>query len=157
MQSPRFFESPALMLCGISTEMSLSSDKTQILWSSFRRQQKLLITEEPDFFYSVNVYPEKYFESFNPTAMFMKYALVSAEYANGLDTQWTPFTLADGLYAVFNHKGPDSSIFNYIYTHWLPQSGYKLDNRPHFEKLPAGYIPGHSDSEEEIYIPVMAV
>jgi AraC family transcriptional regulator len=65
--------------------------------------------------------------------------------------------LPGGLFAVFSHKGPDSSIFQYIYTQWLPQSGYVLDNRPHFEKLPSGYIPGHPDSEEEIYIPIRAV
>ncbi len=145
------------MLCGISTEMSLSNNKTQILWSSFRQQQKQLITAEPDFFYSVNVYPEKYFESFNPDNAFIKYALISAQYAESMDSPWETFALPAGLYAVFNHKGPDTSIFNYIYTQWLPQSGYELDNRPHFEKLPAGYIQGHPDSEEEIYIPVKAV
>jgi AraC family transcriptional regulator len=157
MEHPRFIESPAVTLFGISTEMSLSNNKTQLLWNNFRRQQKQSNPVDPDFLYSVNVYPERYFETFNPETTFMKYALVSAEYAEGMDLPWETFVLPEGLYAVFDHKGPDTSIFQYIYTQWLPQSGYKLDSRPHFEKLPAGYMPGHPESEEEIYIPICAV
>jgi AraC family transcriptional regulator len=105
----------------------------------------------------VNVYPKGYFEHFNPTATFTKYALVAAEYAANTDLPWEKFELSGGLYAVFRHKGPDTSIFQYIYSQWLPQSGYELDNRPHFEKLPSNYIPGHPESTEEIYIPIRTV
>ncbi|MBM3400591.1 MAG: GyrI-like domain-containing protein [Bacteroidetes bacterium] len=157
MLEPTFLNLPEFTLTGISTEMSLSSNKTQSLWSSFRRQQKQSKYQDPDFFYSVIVYPENYFENFNPATPFVKHALVSTEHTGNLDLGWERFTLPGGLYAVFNHKGPDSSIFNFIYNQWLPQSRYILDNRPHFEKLPAGYIPGHSESEEEIYIPIKAV
>ena len=44
--------------------------------------------------------------------------------------------------------------FQYIFTNWLPNSEYELDNRPHFEILGDKYINGSADSEEEIWIPV---
>jgi AraC family transcriptional regulator len=157
MQSPVIKDIPNLLLTGISMEMSLSNDQTPTLWGKFRRQQKQHFAADPDFFFSVTVYPSLYFENFNPTTLFTKHALVKPEYAGEMDLGWERFSLPGGLFAVFSHKGPDSSIFQYIYTQWLPQSGYVLDNRPHFEKLPSGYIPGHPDSEEEIYIPIRAV
>lgn len=146
-----------LILLGTSSEMSLTNNQTPLLWGSFRRQQKQHFPQDPDCFYSVNVYPANYFENFNPETPFVKHALVSAEYAGNTDLPWDIFELPGGLYAVFSHKGPDTSIFQYIYSTWLPNSGYQLDNRPHFEKMPAGYVPGHPDSEEEIYIPIRTV
>ena len=61
-----------------------------------------------------------------------------------------------GLYAVFFYKGSssDTKIFQYIFTNWLPDSGYTLDNRPHFEILGENYKNGDPGSEEEIWIPV---
>jgi len=157
MQSPVIVQLPGFSLTGISAEMSLYNNLTPDLWGHFRRAQKQHFTADPDFFYSVNVYPNGYFEHFNPTILFTKYAGVAAEYAANTDLPWEKFELSGGLYAVFRHKGPDTSIFQYIYSQWLPQSGYELDNRPHFEKLPSNYIPGHPESTEEIYIPIRTV
>ncbi len=157
MQSPVITQLPEFLLTGISVEMSLYNNLTPELWGHFRRAQKQHFTADPEFFYSVNVYPNEYFENFNPATPFLKYALVSAEYVGERDLGWEQFSLPGGLYAVFDHKGPDFSIFQYIYTQWLPQSGYELDNRPHFEKLPSNYIPGHPESTEEIYIPIRTV
>lgn len=157
MQYPRFCEVVSQQLRGHSVLMSHNSNQTQALWSGFRRQQKQYFPHDPDYFYSVNVYPANYFETFNPDMPFVKHALVSAEYAGNTDLPWDIFELPGGLYAVFSHKGPDTSIFQYIYSTWLPSSGYQLDDRPHFEKMPASYVPGHPESEEEIYIPIRPV
>jgi AraC family transcriptional regulator len=48
----------------------------------------------------------------------------------------------------------DTAIFQYIYSTWLPASGYALDNRPHFELLGEKYKQGSPHSEEEIWIPI---
>jgi AraC family transcriptional regulator len=157
MEQPRITSISTIKLKGLSAEMSLIQNSTPELWSNFRRQQKQQFKTDPTYFFSVNVYPNDYFENFNPTNLFTKHALVSAEYAADSDSSWEKFELPGGLYAVFKHKGSDISIFQCIYTQWLPGSGYRLDNRPHFEKMPADYIPGHPDSEEEIYIPIRTV
>jgi AraC family transcriptional regulator len=67
------------------------------------------------------------------------------------------FTLKGGLYAVFLHKGAASTgqkTFQYIFEMWLPNSGYLLDNRPHFEILGAKYKNEDPNSEEEVWIPI---
>jgi AraC family transcriptional regulator len=65
--------------------------------------------------------------------------------------------IPEGLYAVFNYKGDQTnavSFFNIIYTEWLPNSDYQLDNRPQFEILGEKYKNNDTSSEEEIWIPI---
>ena len=64
--------------------------------------------------------------------------------------------LKSSLYAVFDYRGSssDSSIFQYIYSQWLPQSYYVLDDKPHFEVLGEKYRNNDPNSEEEIWIPI---
>lgn len=154
---PRIISMETRVLKGLSASMSLTNDETFNLWSRFQQMRIHHQLQEPDFYYSVHVYPENYFEAFSPEQHFTKYALIDLNNSELAPQAWEPFELNGGLYAVFDHKGPDTSIFQYIYTQWLPQSGFRLDSRPHFEKLPAGYVPGHPESEEEIYIPILAV
>ena len=66
------------------------------------------------------------------------------------------FVLEGGLYAVFDYKGSstDMSIYQYIFSEWIPNSAYTVDDRPHFEVLGPKYKNNSPDSEEEIWIPV---
>lgn len=66
------------------------------------------------------------------------------------------FVLPGGQYAVFHYKGPgnEPKIFEHIFTKWLSDSGYLLDNRPHFEVLGDKYKNNDPDSEEDIWVPV---
>ena len=72
---------------------------------------------------------------------------------DGMDTLIIP----DGQYAVFDYKGlsTNPAIFQYIFSKWLPQSGYLLNDRPHFEVLGHRYKNNDPNSEEEIWIPVV--
>ena len=47
-----------------------------------------------------------------------------------------------------------TSIFQYIFGTWLPNSTYLLADRPHFEVLGEGYKNNDPTSEEEIWIPI---
>ncbi|WP_419659877.1 GyrI-like domain-containing protein [Desulfosarcina variabilis] len=42
----------------------------------------------------------------------------------------------------------------HIFGQWLPNASYSLDNREHFEILPAGYSPVDPNATEEIWVPV---
>lgn len=65
------------------------------------------------------------------------------------------FTIPKGTYAVFLHKGMDASkTYQYIITQWLPNSGFEIDNRPHFQVMGKLYKNGSPDSEEDFYVPV---
>ena len=106
--------------------------------------------------FSLQVYDDNYFNSFNPTKEFTKWALIEVEHFDEVPDGMSTFVLPDGMYAVFHYKGlnTDTSIFKYIFSEWLPQSTYVLDNRPHFEILGEKYKNNDPDSEEEIWIPV---
>lgn len=144
-------------LIGISMTMSLQDDTTAALWRSFMLQKKAIPSLADCDYYSLQIYPADYFVSFEAGRTFEKYALIEKQEGSVYPANWTDFNLLGGIYAIFQHRSPDTRIFEEIYTQWLPQSGYVLDNRPHFEKMPSGYIPGHPDSEEDIYIPIRAV
>ena len=109
-----------------------------------------------DVLYSVQVYDSSYFNNFNPTNEFEKWAAVEITAFNTIPEGMESLTLPSGLYAVFHYKGlsSDPSIFQYIFGTWLPQSEYVLDDRPHFEVLGEKYKNDDPDSEEDIYIPV---
>ncbi len=67
------------------------------------------------------------------------------------------FLFPGGLYAIFIYKGPASEgpeTYRYIFEIWLPESGYNLDNRPHFAVMGEKYRNNDPRSEEELWIPV---
>lgn len=154
--SPReIIEIPAKKLLGKKLMMSLAHDQTLLLWQSFMPLRNRIPHRINGEVVSLQVYPADYFESFNPAKEFEKWALVEvADYSADTETGLVPFTLQGGCYAVFDHQGPDKTIFTAIYTRWLPHSAYILDNRPHFEVLGETYKPGDPQSRETIWIPV---
>lgn len=108
--------------------------------------------------YSVQVYDGlQYFETFSPTTEFTKWAVAEVENTDNIPNGFSSFTLESGLYAVFIHKGTSADFprtFQYIFTQWLPKSGYALDDRPHFELLGKNYKNNDPSSEEEVWIPI---
>jgi AraC family transcriptional regulator len=108
--------------------------------------------------YSIQVYASTFdFHLFNESTPFERWATVAVADFNVVPDGMETFSLPGGLYAVFDYKGtPEtfSATAQYLFGTWLPQSGYHLDNRPHFEILGSKYKHNDPDSEEEIWIPV---
>ena len=143
-------------LLGKHLIMSMAEDKTGLLWASFMPHRKQIQHQIGKDLYSLQIFPQGYFNAFNPTTSFEKWALVEVEHHESIPENMESFSLPGGQYAVFNHKGMDTAIFQYIYSTWLPASGFELDDRPHFEVLGEKYKQGSQDSEEEIWIPISA-
>lgn len=154
----RFEQLKAKKCIGKRLKMSLLNNKTAELWHSFMPLRKNVSNPVSSDLISLQIYNDTYFQQFNPNNEFEKWALVEVIDNSIIPEGFEKFDLEAGLYAVFHHKGSstDNSIFEYIFTKWLPQSAYELDNRPHFELLGANYKNGSPDSEEEIWIPVKA-
>lgn len=146
----------AKKLIGIRMSISLMHNLTGKLWTSFMPRRKEILNCVSSELYSLQVYPEGYFQNFNPATEFEKWAAAEvtdfASVPDGMET----FEIKAGLYAVFNYKGlnSDHRIFEYIFSEWIPDSGYQLDSRPHFELLGNKYRNGDPESEEDIWIPV---
>jgi AraC family transcriptional regulator len=151
---PQFVTIESKKLLGICLEMSLAENLTGELWRSFMPRLKEIETRVGNHLYSLQVYDEDYFQQFDPTREFEKWALAEVKNFSVIPDEMEPFELPGGLYAVFHHKGMGTEIFQYIFSEWLPKSGYLPDNRPHFEVLGEKYKQGSPDSEEEIWIPV---
>lgn len=153
MLQPRITELQPKTLAGKQVCMSLANNKTGLLWQSFMQQRKQL-TAVNNLLYSLQLYGADYFTAFNPSKEFTKWALAEVIDTTALHEGLEHFHLPGGLYAVFDHKGSGTEIFQRIFAEWLPQSGYTLDDRPHFELLGEKYKNNSDDSEEEIWIPV---
>lgn len=136
--------------------MSLANDKTGGLWRSFMPHRKKIRHPLNNDVISLQVYKPDYFKHFDPTNEFDKWATVEVTNFEQIPGEMESFLLPGGLYAVFHYKGSsaDDSIFLYIFGTWLPNSPYKLDNRPHFEVLGEKYKSNDPSSEEHIWIPI---
>ncbi|HKI90049.1 MAG TPA: GyrI-like domain-containing protein [Draconibacterium sp.] len=154
---PRIEIIPEKKLVGKHITTSLAKNKTQQLWKSFMKQRSKINNTVGTEFYSLQCYPESYFELFNPASEFEKWALIEVSNFDEVPKDMETYTLPEGLYAVFQYHGSASTAdhtFRYIFETWLPNSIYKLDQRPHFEVLGEKYKNEDANSEEEIWIPI---
>lgn len=154
--TPRIETLVAKKLVGMRLQMTLASNKTGALWQQFMPMRKSITNNISAELISLQCYPPGF--DFYPNAPFEKWAAVEVSDFNTVPDQLERFELPGGLYAVFDYKGSstDTRIFRYIFMEWLPQSGYTLDHRPHFEVLGANYKNASPDSEEEIWISIVA-
>jgi AraC family transcriptional regulator len=138
-------------------KMSSLENKTSVLWKNFMTEKHKIKNTVNNYLYSLQIYDTDYFTNFNPGKEFIKYALVEVENFNNIPDKMESFILPAGLYVVFRYKGlpGDGTIaFQYIFEDWIPNSGYIIDSRPHFELLGEKYQNNSPDSEEDIYIPI---
>lgn len=152
-------EIEAIQLVGKPMRMSLNQNFSADLWRSAVPILKKVTNRISEEFISLQHYPADYFTRFNPDTFFEKWACVAVKNVDSISQELESFHLPGGLYAVFHYRGMsgDPSVFNYIFSSWLPDSGFELDQRPHFEVLGARYRNNDPNSEEEIWIPVKPV
>nr|WP_322625561.1 GyrI-like domain-containing protein [uncultured Flavobacterium sp.] len=156
ISQPEIVVFPGARLIGLNQKMSFAQNTTQLLWQTFMPRRKEIQAVNHDL-YSIQLYPEGFFEHFNPAIQFEKWAATAVTTTVASPTGMEIVAIPEGKYAVFLYKGNPANgaeVFRYIFTEWLPQSGYVLDNRPHFEVQGDKYKNGSDDSEESIYIPV---
>ena len=146
-----------IKLVGMHKTTSHANDQTFELWSGFMPHKKEIINTVSQELFSLQLYPNRFFEDYNPETEYTKWAAVPVSEFSFLPDNMEAFTVPSGLYVVFNFKGTvqDAGVFfTYIFTRWLPASGYTVDSRPHFEILGDKYKHNDPESEEEIWIPV---
>jgi AraC family transcriptional regulator len=141
-------------LIGKRLQTSLANNKTHELWRSFMPSRAEIQNPISLDLFAVQVYEPTYFEAFSPNTVFEKWATLEVADFNSIPSEMESFVLSGGLYAVFELKGHDIAIFDYIFRTWIPNSKYDLDHRPHFEILGAKYKKDDPNSEEEIWIPI---
>jgi AraC family transcriptional regulator len=159
VKAPERKRTPEKKLVGMRIRTSLSENRTFELWHGFMPRRKVIVNRLSDDLVSMRVYdtiPD--FTDAPERIPFNKWAAAEVADFENVPEGMEAFTIREGLYAVFIHKGDTEDAardtFRYIYATWLPGSGYLLDDRPHFEILGAKYKRNDPDSEEEVWIPV---
>lgn len=154
--NPEIKAIPAKTLVGKRLQMSLLENRTAALWGSFMPLRNEIRNRVSSHLLSLQNYDPSYFVNFDPSRQFEKWAAVEVSSIEAIPEGLESLILPGGMYAVFHYKGMsnDPKIFQDIFTKWLPQSGYALDDRPHFEVLGAKYKNNDPSSEEEIWIPI---
>lgn len=124
-------------LVGVRLSMSLVDNKTKELWQSFISLRKKITNPLTTTAISLQIYPPDYHMNFEPSKGFEKWAAMEVVDFSAVPSEMETLLLPSGYYAVFAYKGSsaDTRIFQYIFANWLPNSGYQLADRPHFEVL----------------------
>ena len=146
-------------LVGKRMTMSYADYRIGQLWGSFMPRRKEIINNVDNDLISLVVYKPKHFADFKPTNEFERWATVEVASFDNVPNEMETYTLPTGLYAVFLYKGTStdiSSFYQNIFTVWIPNSAYALDDRAHFEVLGEKYKNNDPSSEEEIWIPIKA-
>lgn len=144
-------------LIGKYIDMSFIENKTFQLWSGFMPRRKEINNTIDTNLYSLEVFPLKHFDNFDPNNNFQKWAAVEVSNFNDVPLDMETLTIPTGLYAVFIHKGPATeahTTYHSIFVEWLPNSEYTVDERPHFAVMGDQYKKDDPNSEEEIWIPI---
>lgn len=121
------------------------------LWKSFMPQRKAIHNAINKDFIAIQGYSD-----FNAIEKaFDIWACVEVSNLEHIPDGMTSFIIPKGEYAIFLQKGMDASkTYQRIMTEWLPNSGYEIDNRPHFQVMGETYKNGSPDSEEDFYVPL---
>lgn len=139
---------------GFPTETSLLEDQTALVFKQLMIWRKDSEEHRAQPVYDIKVYPEAYFSSFNPSRSFTKWAAVLQKDKMQVE-ELQSYVVDKGLYLCFTCEGHVSAqFFQELYSSWLPQSEYELDDRPHFDKLWPDPAQRGAVIKEEIYIPV---
>ena len=139
---------------GKSTTMSYTKNTTSDLWREFTLTRSAIKHIEGIELYSID---QTFFHSFQPNASFEKWAAVEVTYFEDIPDNLETLVTPGGMYAVFVYHGSSRNgkkFYDMIFNHWLPNSVYELDNRPHFAVMGEKYKNNDPNSEEEIWIPV---
>ena len=127
---------PSTKFIGKNLSFSYNNYRAFELWSNFMPMRKEIKNALNTDLFNIQINPEGF--TFQPHETFIKWVTVSVSDFDFVPDGMETIEIQEGLYAVFNYKGDQSkaaSFFNSIYTEWLPNSDYELDNRPQFEIL----------------------
>lgn len=155
----RFEELPPLTFTGFHRRTNLLQEPMTVSWRELRLRKPEITGCTDDCFYSVQVYDSPdYFRRFQPERMFDQWAAVRVTEGVAVPEGMQQLHSPGGLYAVFQHRGTPAQFAQtaqFIFGSWLPQSGYTLDQRPHFEQMAPGYRHDDPGAEEEVWVPVV--
>jgi AraC family transcriptional regulator len=149
---PRLINRSAKKIIGIQSMMQPHQHGNIVaLWQRFMPRKKEILTVVNKDHIAMQVYSD--FNTLEKS--FDIWACVEVSSLDRIPKGMTGFIIPKGAYAVFLQKGMDASnTYQQIMTQWLPNSGFEIDDRPHFQVMGKLYKNGSAASEEDFYIPI---
>ncbi|MBN2728577.1 MAG: GyrI-like domain-containing protein [Bacteroidales bacterium] len=158
MMTPQIEKLKSTKLIGIRTSMSFTDNKTVELWKAFAPRIKEIASAANPLLYSVEIYPTtEFYTKFDPAKTFEKWAAIEVHDFDNIPKGMEKLIIPEGLYAIFHYKGMASNaeeLFRYIYSKWLPNSEYEMDNRPFLAVMGEKYKGEDPESEENFLVAV---
>ena len=131
--TPRIVKCSEKTVIGISSTMHHQHYGNIIaLWKRFMPRKKEIQNSMNTELIAMQIYSD-----FNTVEKpFDIWACVEVSGLDGIPKGMTGLTVPEGTYAVFLQKGMDAAkTYQQIMTQWLPNSGYEIDSRPHFQVM----------------------
>lgn len=146
----------AKTMVGMVTTMSGNKNLTRELFSTFMPVRKHIANQQSACVYDVRIYPNGYFnKGFNPTLTFQKWAAMEVSKDTIAPVGMQQVEIPAGKYASFMvPNNNDPSLFQYIFTEWLPKFNYSLDERPHMDVFDEQAIAKVPNAMQRIMIPI---
>ena len=156
----RVVKSPEILIVGMKASLSFEtiSEGTGKLARQFMPRLKEVKNRVGNNTMSLQNHDNFDYHNLPPTRTFEKWIGVEVSNLEDVPEGMETLTIKSGNYLVIDFKGTMQEFiknWHYIHSQWLPNSEFKLDNRPHFEKLSSKYSPMNVVNEEEIWIPVI--
>lgn len=148
-------------LAGMYTNTSFTDNKIPALWQKFMpRVKEFSNISKTDTYYAVHPYEAHLsIDDFNESVIVKRWACVPVKNFNDLPEGMDTHQLKAGKYLKYTYKGRAQDIYPFLkelYTSWIPNEAYELDERDDFEIIDSKryFGPHHPDSEVDLYIPI---
>lgn len=156
----RVVQSEDRLVVGVKAEVTLETMFQQVPVMAQKLMPRLGEIENRigNYTFSIQDYQGMYFETLSPQTPFIKWIGVEVTDFNQVPEGMSTLNLKGGAYLQIDYKGSLAEfprLWEFILKEWLPQSPYQLDQRAHFEILPASYSPKNSINEEEVWVPLV--
>ncbi|MGY0393458.1 GyrI-like domain-containing protein [Bizionia sp. KMM 8389] len=156
---PKLISTPDIFIAGKKATLSFltNGSGTSQLARDVMPRLKEIHNRVGNESYSIQVYGDFKIQKMTPETPFEKWIGVAVTNLDALPNNMDGLLIPGGKFLVFTFKGDVSGFITFwqeLHRVWLPNSEYELDDRPHFEKLPASYNPASSENEEEIWVPI---
>lgn len=150
LEAPRFEKTKPMLIAGLGERFDCDASRAiPGLWERFNHHFGAIPGQVGEVAYGVCCN----FEDDN----FDYIAGVEVSRAGDLPKDFSKVRIPERLYAVFAHRDHISAIrrtFYSIWNRWLPESGYRAVEAPHFERYGPEFDPKTGSGLVEIWIPV---
>ena len=151
---PKICVIPEKKLVGMCQQMVFHYPSIVALWQRFMPRHRQVLHRNSSEFIALQE-GDSVADIGKPNVEFEMWATVEVSEVNNIPLGMESITIPEGLHAVFLLKGTDSErLMTYIFKDWLPNSGYELEDRPHFQVMGEAYKNNDPSSEEDFYIPI---